>query len=168
MRWTANLTNFSLDLGSYKRALHAEMTKAVQEAARQYLRATVASLIPVWSGASAATFIELAQKVAYPLGVRPKRGVKNRVALGQHLGQGEVEYGPTRYVFKYSTSLPHLIWNESHNANVDPDPGLYSKLTNPGPYHFQRAGQAAFLQYASGVRLPNPFAYLRTRGIKVS
>lgn len=167
MRWTANLTTFSLDLRSYRRALHSQMTQAIQEATRQWLNATVVALIPVWSGASAATFIELARQVSFPLHVRPKRGVKNRVPLGQLHSDGSIEFGPDKYVFKYSTRLPHLIWNEYHNANVDPDPGLFGVLVNPGPYHFQRAGQAAFANYASRVRLPNPFAHLRTRAIKI-
>lgn len=167
MRWTANLTTFSLNVRAYQRTLHAHMTQAIQEATRQWLNATVVALIPVWSGASAATFIELARQVSFPLNVRPKRGVKNRVPLGQLHSDGSIVFGPDKYVFKYSTTLPHLIWNESHNANVDPDPGLFGVLTNPGPYYFQRAGQTAFMRYASGVRLPDPFTQLvrRTRRV---
>ena len=48
------------------------------------------------------------------------------------------------YTFTYSTTLPWLVWNEYHDANVDPDPTKYpppAKLKKPGPYT-SRPGRA--------------------------
>ena len=75
------------------------------------------------------------------------------------------------YRFTYSTTLPHLIVNEYYNANLFRNPATgepYFHLTNPGPYHFQEAGQRAFRQYASSqVSLPGWESFLDTVTLRV-
>ena len=43
-------------------------------------------------------------------------------SLAESQGKLNLNEPPGHYTFTYQTSLPHLIWNEYHNANTDPDP----------------------------------------------
>ena len=68
---------------------------------------------------------------------------------------------------EYRTWLPWLIWNEYHNANVDPDPGLFGRLLKPGPYNFQVKGYEAFKQFSQAVDLPAVSRYVKSVRVKV-
>jgi len=70
------------------------------------------------------------------------------------------------YTFTYSTTLPWLIWNEYHNANVEPDPTLFYRLIDPGPYNFQAVGARAFLRSADSVALPSVQPHVRAVRVK--
>ncbi len=165
MKFTGVFHAPRLNEASYRKLMQERLTDALTEAAVQWLGAVVPN-IPVWSGASAATFLPLARKVAYGNSPIPNN-------YGLRHAEGDFDPGksdPHRYVFTYSTTLAHLIWNEFHNANVDPDPTKWpppAVLRNPGPYEFQKLGQEAFEKYAAGVSLPNPFVALRTKDIRV-
>ena len=82
MKFSGTLATPKLNLSAYMNALHQHLTDAIQNAAREWLHATVVE-VPVWSGASVATFLKLAAAVAFPLGASPIVGVMSRVALGQ-------------------------------------------------------------------------------------
>jgi len=137
-------------------------------AAFEWLNAT-ADKIPQWSGASAATFLHLARRIGYTLNIQQAGVAPDRVSLGLRHGDGDFKINSDqgRYFFTYSTTLAHLIYNEFNNANISPDPTLFSRLLRPGPYHFQEKGRLAFLRVAAGVRLPNPFNSLKSKKIKV-
>ena len=70
------------------------------------------------------------------------------------------------YSFSYSTTLPWLIWNEYHNANVEPDPTLFGRLTKPGPYNFQAVGARAFMAFADKVDLLPVAPYVKAQRVK--
>jgi hypothetical protein len=116
--------------------------------------------MPVWSAASRATFAPLASQVEYALGYSPVSDAPNRIDIGIGASPGDngtFQRGETPgvYSFTYSTTLPHLIVNEYHNANnFPPKNGRSFHLTDPGPYRFQEKGKAAFLKYASEITLP--------------
>ena len=79
--------------------------------------------------------------------------------MGSTASQGKLNLNelPGHYTFTYQTSLPHLIWNEYHDANTDPDPTKYpppAKLWKPGPYEFQVKWPMAFVNFAKSVDLP--------------
>lgn len=155
MRFRGTLRAVRFDLSDYQRALHAHMVREIQDAAKAWLQAAL-SPIPVWSGASVATFLKLSATVSFPLGVSPQAGVSGRIALGRRESDGELNLGEGgEYTFRYETELAHLIWNEFHNANINPDPTLFGRLLNPGPYEFQAAGLRVFLKLAGGARLPD-------------
>lgn len=168
MKFHGTFRSPSLDLSSYLDRLHKELTEAIQGAAREWLHATVTE-IPVWSGASVATFLKLSQQVAFPLGVSPVTGAPNRISLGQGKSFGAVEMNRQtgKYTFQYSTTLAHLIYNEFNNANITPDPTLFAQLHNPGPYNFQAKGADAFDRVAGRVKLPNPSGFITVRNIQV-
>lgn len=151
-----------VDFGKYRRALQDTIGDALGQAAFEWLGATTAA-IPVWSGASLATFLPLASQIGLSLSVSPVTR-SSGISLGLNNATGNVTADPDRgvYKFEYSTTLAHLIFNEFNNANISPDPGLFSKLINPGPYEFQKKGQEAFKKVADDVRLPAPLYSIAT------
>jgi hypothetical protein len=70
------------------------------------------------------------------------------------------------YSFTYGTTLPWLIWNEYHNANVEPDPTLFGRLIKEGPYNFQAVGARAFLAFADKVDLLPVAPYVKAERVK--
>ena len=168
MKFGGTLATPKLNLSAYFDALHRHLTDAIQNAAREWLHATVVE-VPVWSGASVATFLKLAAAVAFPLGVSPVTGAPNRVAFGQRSGTGELnlDKGAGKYTFTYGTSLAHLIYNEFNNANTSPDATLFGRLLEPGPYHFQAKGKDAFDRAASQVTLPRVGPFVTEKVYKV-
>ena len=146
-----------INITAYKRVLNDNFSKAIADAARVWLQATTVE-IPVWSGASLATFVKLASDAGFSLGgLSPVFNAPSRIGLGLSASQGSLEGNNANATFKftYSTSLRHLIFNEFNNANSSPDSTLFGTLKNPGPYRFQQKGKAAVLPLLRGLRLPN-------------
>lgn len=171
MKFTGKFKAPRLALANYQKRLATTLNTAIAEAAAEWLGA-VLNKVPVWSGASQATFLPLARAIDYALTIQPVLSAKrSRVNLGLQKSDGVVVADPVagKFHFHYETSLEHLIHNEFHNANVDPDPTKFKgvDLINPGPYEFQKLGQQAFERYAAGVSLPDPFLSLRVQTIRV-
>ncbi len=163
-----------LDLAGYRAALDKRMREAIAQGVMEWLNA-VLDKIPDWSGASRATFVKLAQTIGMNVPISPTPtamgSVGDRSSEGQNNSQGKLNLDtpPGRYTFKYQTSLPHLIWNEYHNANQDPDETKWPKpalLLNPGPYEFQAKGLMAFMQFAKSVDLPAVRPFVQVKKIK--
>lgn len=158
MKFTATLLAPRLNLSDYSAALHKYMQESISHAVSVWLEAVLLE-IPVWSGASQATFTKLAQAIGSNLPIAPS--VPSREGIGSAASDGGLEIGKGRYVFYYSTSLPWLIWNEYNNANVNPDPTLFYRVLKEGPYNFQMKGSLAFLRFASSVDLPPVAQHIR-------
>lgn len=167
MRITATFTLPRLDLNSYRKQLQEVLGDAIARAAFEWLGATTAA-IPVWSGASLSTFQPLASQLSFALSVFPRAFV-DRTNLGLQNSTGEVVADAAKGVFefRYSTTLKHLIYNEFNNANISPDPTLFARLLNPGPYRFQEKGQAAVEKAVQGIGLPNPLNSITTTTLRV-
>ena len=167
MKFKGTFRSFRFNMTAYKQRLHEHLSDEIAHAAFVWLNAVLME-IPVWSGASHATFLRLSREVGYQMSIQPT--AISRVGYGQRMGDGEVTADPAKgqYTFRYETTLPHLIHNEFNNANVLPDPTIFSRLKHPGPYYFQQKGLRAFLKFAIQVRLPNPWASLKIKVHKVS
>ena len=177
MKFTASLAAPSLDLAVYRKALDAHMKAAIAQGLMEWLEAVLAE-IPVWSGASRATFVKLAQQIRYSLPVAPAaveaaHGLYtsriDRTGMGMAESDGKLTANQEtgEYTFTYSTTLPWLVWNEYHNANIDPDPSLFYRLLKPGPYNFQAVGARAFQRFAETVDLPSVKPHVRAVCIKL-
>ncbi len=167
MKFTGTFRSFRIGMSAYRERLHEHLSNEIAHAAFLWLNAVLMQ-IPVWSGASHGTFLRLSREVGYQLTVQPK--VVSRVAYGQRHGDGEVTADPTKgkYTFTFETSLAHLVYNEFNNANSIPDPTLFYRLIQPGPYGFQQVGVKVFQEYAKTVRLPNPFEKLKIKTHRIS
>jgi hypothetical protein len=165
MKFTAQFSVPRIDVSAYQKALDQHMTQAIAQALMVWLEAVLAE-IPVWSGASRATFTKLASAISYSIPISPT--VIDRTGTGQASGDGGMvmDKATGEYTFTYSTTLPWLIWNEYHNANVDPDPSLFYRVLKEGPYNFQVVGARAFLRFADNVDLPPVKPFVRGERVK--
>ena len=163
MKFTYSYRRPSLDLNGYKKVLDKRMKEALAQGLMEWLSAVLIE-VPLWSGASRATFVKLAQHIDFSVPVSGGPAPVDRTGEGMTASKGEfvadIESG--LYIFTYGTSLPWLIWNEYHNANVDPDPTLFYRLKKPGPYEFQIKGVTAFMHTTRLVDLPRvaPFIHV--------
>lgn len=168
MKFTGVLRAPRIDIAAYRQEVGKVLMESLKDAAVEWLSVT-AGTIPQWSGASVATFIHLARAAGLSVQATPTgaSNVPNRINLGLGHSEGgfNIDAINGKYSFFYSTSLPHLIWNEYNDANSNPDPTLFSKLIDPGPYNFQERGKLAFMRMAAGVRLPDPKFKITTIGI---
>ena len=162
MKFTGTLRAPRIDLDKYRRVLDKHLRETLAQAIVEWLEATVIAEVPVWSGASRATFLALARNIEYNIPISPV--APSRVGRGTAESSGSLETDAMkgRYVFNYSTTLPWLCINEVADATQW---GFH--LKKPGPYDFQKKGEAAFRKAAATVRLPNPFECLKSTKIKV-
>lgn len=177
MRFRVRFQAPSIQTGAWLARVDTVLTEQIEKAAVVWLNATVMLAIPVWSGASRATFLKLAREVGFPLtitGISPNaRGFSGGPRLGFQQSTGKVNRGDTQgvYTFTYGTTLFHLVFNEFNNANENPRAGrLFSRLIQPGPYNFQEIGKDAFEDYVKDrVELPSPWrkSFLKIKRIRV-
>jgi hypothetical protein len=169
MKFTVRFQAPTISVSAWEKRLDTVLSKQIEQAAKVWLNATVLLAIPVWSGASRATFLKLAREVSFPLTIT---GIKSSATgfiqagkagprLGFQQSRGEVSKGATKgvYTFTYGTTLFHLVFNEFQDANANPQAGrLFARLHEPGPYNFQEIGKDAFEDYAKdAVELPSPW-----------
>lgn len=156
------------NLASYVAALSEVLSDAIAQAAFEWINAATAE-IPVWSGASRATFMRLADAIDFKIVINEAPNAPRRVSYGQRHGDGglDIDAAKGRFSFMYETSLKHLVYNEYNNANIDPDPGLFSRLLEPGPYEFQRHAAEAFLRSVRSVTLPDPSSHIKVSIVRV-
>jgi hypothetical protein len=150
----------AIDKSRWLRETELLMADLLGQAIAAWLAAATAP-IPAWSGASLGTFSKLAAEVGFHLGIAATpNGIRGGLGpgAGAAASTGTVEISASKgvYAFEYSTTLRHLIFNEFKNANVTPDPAVFSRLKRPGPYQFQEKGAEAFLQVAKEASLPFP------------
>ncbi len=176
MKFKAQFSIPRIDVAAYRNALDAHMKGMIAQALMEWLEAVLAE-IPVWSGASRATFVKLVQVIGYNLPVAPaaveathglftSRIDRTEMGIAQSAGSLTTNKETGEYTFTYSTTLPWLIWNEYHNANVEPDPTLFYRVLEPGPYQFQVVGARAFLRFAENVDLLPVKPYVRVVRVK--
>ena len=168
MKFTAKFNVPKLDLQGYKQAAHRFFCWQLAQAARAWLYST-ADTLPVYGGASKATFGPLASYAEHTLEISPVG--PNTVSIGAMNGTAEFKTDPNgKYQFTYYTTLPHLIINEYNNANTFLNPKTnrpYFHLRNPGPYHFQDKGKAAFLRSMEAFVMPGVGPFIVVQRIEV-
>jgi hypothetical protein len=169
MKFKFRLQQAVIQYDQYLRRMDSILTKHLTRGAQTWLNATVLLAVPIWSGASRATFLKLARAVNHPLtitGIKKssKKGIssgKDGPRLGFQKSKGEVSLGEREglYTFTYETDLFRLVFNEYKNANENKVAGrVFNRLIEPGPYGFQQVGQAAFADYTKhAVELPSPW-----------
>lgn len=166
MKFTGTFQAPRLNLARYRSLLADELRTQISRAAAIWL-GTVTKIVPVWSGASHGTFLQLASQAEFDLAISQASGAPSRVDLGLENSTGQMieDIDKGLFLFQYETTLKHLIINEFRNVNIE-FPHFFH-LKRPGPYHFQLRGQEAFEKFAESVTLPNPFAALDIKTIKV-
>jgi len=141
MKLTANLAIPTLNLAAARRALDEEYKNILIEGIKEWV-AVVESIVPNWSGESRASLRALASQVGVEIVAFPVAGAPNRVAQGEAAGEAKIKTENFEYSFYWKSSVFHLIYNESNNANA-----VGFHLIQPGPYHSMAAAEAAFIKY---------------------
>lgn len=176
MRFKVRFNAPIISFPTWRAKLETRLGEQIERAGVAWLNATVLQIIPIWSGASRATFLKLARAVSFPLTITGiKDSAKGTIAAGKggiRLGfqqsKGEVTKGKRLFTFTYGTTLFHLVFNEFNDANASPKAGrLFHRLLEPGPYNFQEVGRDAFEEYTrSNVKLPSPWQALKITRIQ--
>jgi hypothetical protein len=171
--WTGELYEIVFDMKAIKRDLFHRMIFINEEAGQTWVEEAVyGTPIPIWSGASRASFARLAAKLGWyvPSGPRVKTCPFSR---GHDFGMkydGGTEVYKNRkewYVgFQYATKLPHLIYNESNSPNPGPYPQPWSTRVRYTPYNFEGRALKAWKKVAKKAKLPHPFKNLKFRKLK--
>lgn len=163
MRFTGTLQLPTVAVEDYRRRLMDELKEQMVKGVTAWLT-TADILVPVWSGASKATFSELASKVNFRLSIIKAARAPDRESLGRSKSEGtfEVDERKARITAVYSTTLDHLVFNEANNANVGGDPKVFSRLIQPGPYGFVAQANKAFEEAVADTNLPIPKVRTRT------
>lgn len=169
MKLVAKFEIPSLNVKKLERTIATEFSDGITQAAFGWIDAALEK-IPVWSGASHATFLHLARAVGFSLNIQPAGNAPTRIQYGLRASVGEVsiETGKGVFRFTYTTSLKHLVYNEYNNANVTPDPGLLSQLLEPGPYNFQDAARKVALDVLNNLSLPDVTEFISVKSKQVS
>ena len=138
----------TLNIRQFKAQLERDLTDLLVRSATAWLQAGVFK-VPVWSGAARSTFVDLASRVNFTLTITPKSTAPDRRGLGKAEGTGELKIDPKRgtFGFVYTTTLDHLIENETGTSNF---PGLIT----PTPYNFREAALSAWQEVADQAQLP--------------
>lgn len=165
MKFKPKYRSIRLNLAAYRKVLEAHLREAIAFSVFQYL-SLVEETIPVYGGASRATFLYLAKAIDYHLPINPRAA--DTTSEGIQASRGTVDVNPRAGTasFTYQTALEHLIYNEHHDGNARPGPGQWGTLLNPGPYRFRPQALAQFLRFAAAVGLPNPYQSLTSKPIR--
>lgn len=130
-----NLEQNSLQLADFIRELEQRAARTLREAAREYIFTSI-SIIPVYGGASHATFVALADAIDVPLQINPV--ARSTISQGLQSSSGEFNNDAPSFSFVYETDLPHLNVNEREDATR-----FGFRLITPGPYNFRAIAGAA-------------------------
>lgn len=153
MRIRNTWQGLKLNLRSLLGSMDAKMELATREAARIWLRKAIEG-VPTWSGASRATFEQLADSVGERVPINIAPNAPNRTSLGRLHGRGGVERdGKNRWRFFYENNLRYLEANETRQVGVG-EAGVKWGLIEPTPYQFREAALQAVNAYAKTVTLP--------------
>ena len=163
MKFTGTLHTIKIDVNDYRERLDKYMKDILVSVVEFWLSVTALGPVPVWSGASRATFTHVALGAGITLPIFPAAPI-DRIDQGVEQSAGNVVADPGRgtYYFEYYTSLPWLNVNERYDATLW---GFH--LINPGPYEFCRKGQEAFLMFAEQVSLPGVCSSVTVSPIRV-
>lgn len=153
MKFKSTWKGFILNAKAFLGSTDARMRLASEDAARIWLEHAIPA-VPVWSGASRATFEQLASVVGVPVPIDIAPNAPNRTALGRLNSRGGIERdGKFGWRFYYENNLRYLAANETRNVQVG-EYGVIWGLRKPTPYNFQKAAEAAVREYAKTVKLP--------------
>ena len=96
MKFTGNLRAPRIDLAKYRAVLDKYLKDKLGQAIEAWLEATVIAEVPVWSGASRATFVQLANHIRYTVPITPVAPSREGQGIAQSVGKldaGETKDG---------------------------------------------------------------------------
>ena len=102
MKFTGTLVAPRIDMAKYRSVLDKHLREAIAQAIVGWLEATVLAEVPVWSGASRATFLALARNIEYNIPIFPVAPSRVDRGMSESSGSLEADAMKGRYVFHVS------------------------------------------------------------------
>src|SRR4030042_990319 len=144
MKLTGQFTGARLDLSTWLTQLKEQLETKLHEAARAWL-AGVTGRVPVWSGMSQASLLELAGLVNGTLVISPKGGITSRISEGRALGSAIQEITDTSFIITITTDVEHYNIQEYFKVAKGGSPSA--------PWGSLKAGETAFYSVANTIAL---------------
>jgi len=171
--WEWEFYEMELPIQKVNQWLFHEMIRINEKAGQAWIfEAVYGTPIPIWSGASRASFAILASKLGtyVPSGPRvPGCPFTAGHSFGKKYDGGtKVFKDKTNYYvgFQYVTRLPHLLYNERQSPAPGPYPAPWSSAVRYTPYIFEGRALRAWKNEAKKAKLPNPFQWLKVTKIR--
>lgn len=153
MRFLNRIRQIKLNLLALVGNLDATAEKATRQAAKIWVETAIAQ-VPSWSGASLATFEQLANEVGVSVPIVVQQNAPDRIALGRLNSRGGIErLGRGQWRFFYENNLRYLSANETRSVGVG-EFGVRWGLIEPTPYNFRDAANKAAEAFLRNVELP--------------
>lgn len=143
MRFFGEFKLLEIDVAGSEQAIDDVLEVATRQGANEWLTATVGR-VPLWSGMARASLLSLAELVNGRIVLSPLKA-KSRIPQGRALGTARVVTQRPAYFFEVDTQVPHYQIQDIANVGRSPT----------APWRSFEAGQQAFQEYASTVRLPS-------------
>lgn len=153
MKFLNRLKRLKLNFLALVGNLDARSQKLAEEAGRIWVEAAIQK-VPAWSGASLATFEQLASVVGVNVPINVSPTAPDRIALGRLNGRGGIErVTKGHWRFFYENNLEYLSANETRQVGVG-EYGVRWGLLEPTPYNFREAGNEAVDRFLKKAELP--------------
>jgi len=145
MRFTGSFATATINLAQFENILKEHLEVELKKVANVWLTA-VTDLVPVWSGMSQGSLLELRDLINGRLIISPVSGVKSRIPQGRSLGTAILNTDLNDFNITITTDVPHYNIQEYVNVNVSPS----------APWRSLEAGAVAAYPLLKSVRLIAP------------
>ena len=146
MKFTGTFTGGTINFLTYYKQLDDYLEKKMLNIVENWLYA-VTDLVPIWSGMSQGSLLDVAELVGTDLLITPKEGVDDKSFIGSMQGYAKLTAETAGVItVEISTSVPHYVLQEYENVNVSPT----------APWESFAAGANVFKTLAAEVRIPRP------------
>jgi hypothetical protein len=145
MKFTGSFTTATINLTQFENMLKEHLETELKKVANVWLTA-VTDLVPVWSGMSQGSLLELRDLINGRLIISPVSGVKSRIPQGRSLGTAILNTDLNDFNITITTDVPHYNIQEYVNVNVSPS----------APWRSLEAGAVAAYPLLKSVRLIAP------------
>lgn len=154
MKFTGSFTTASINVNSYKRLLKTYLENRIKEIANVWL-AGVTGRVPIWSGMSQGSLLELSELINGGLVIIPKAGVRSRIELGRRYGEATIHTEISDFNITIVTDVSHYNVQEFTNVGV----------SKSAPWRSLEAGKELARDEMSKTRLPKPI--LKTKKVLI-
>jgi len=155
MRFTGSFATATINLAQFENILKEHLEAELKKVANVWLTA-VTDLVPVWSGMSQGSLLELRDLINGRLIITPVSGVKSRIPQGRSVGTAIPNFDNLNdFNITITTDVPHYNVQEYENVGISPS----------APWHSLDAGAAAAYPVLKAVRLIAPI--VTSKQIKV-
>jgi len=145
MKFTGFFTTATINIDKYEEELKAHLKRELHAVASDWIEA-VTGRVPVWSGMSQGSLLELAELINETLIISSIGGVKSRIDYGKALGSAKPNYNLKDFKITITTNVEHYNIQEFKNVGV----------SKSAPWHSLIAGKDAALKRMNNVKLIIP------------